>query len=302
MQFKKARVNCLNIFLIIPLLLFLVIPVLAGCGVSREVFNLKSQEADLLHTELQSGKKRLFEAESQVAQQKTQIVELSRESKSCKDRNQELTSVLNTKVAAQGKMVEDLLDQNQKLSGDLNIYKLKTEEKEQKIRELTETIKRLEAKREKEVTEVRTIYDGLLDQLKEEIHRGEIQIRQLSDRLSINVVDKVFFDSGQAEIKEAGLKVLTKVGKALEAIKEKKIQIVGHTDNVPIQGQLAKKFPTNWELSSARAIAVVRFLQEKVGIEGSLVSAVAYSEYQPVASNETSEGRSLNRRIEIVMK
>ena len=202
MQFKRARVNWLNIFLTIPLLIFLVISVLAGCGVSREVFNLKYQEADLLHLELQSEKKKLFEAESQIAQQKANIDELSRESKSCKDRNQELTSVLNNKVAAQGKMVEDLLDQNQKLSGDLNIYKLKTEEKEQKIRELTETIKRLEAKREKEVTEVRTIYDGLLDQLKEEIHRGEIQIRQLSDRLSINVVDKVFFDSGQAEIKE----------------------------------------------------------------------------------------------------
>jgi hypothetical protein len=73
------------------------------------------------------------------------------------------------------------------------------------------------------------------------------------------------------------------------------------TSNVPIGAELSKKYPTNWELSAARATNVARYLQEKIGINPSLLSATGYGEYQPVAPNETKEGRSKNRRIEIVL-
>lgn len=273
-----------------------------GCGVSRDTYKLKSQESDQFHSDLQMEKRKLVEAENRISEQKNKIDLLSRDNEELKGRVQDLTSLLDKKAATQGKMVDELLEKNQALAGDLNMYKLKAEERDQKVRELSETVKRLEVKKEKEVQEVRSVYDSLLDQLQDEVKKGEIQIRQLNDRLSINMVEKIFFDTGKAEIKPAGLHILEKLGKVLKEMKDKRIQVEGYTDNAVISGQLTKKFPTNWELSSARALAVVRFLNEKMAIDGSRLSAVAYSQYQPVASNDTPEGKSLNRRIEIVLK
>jgi chemotaxis protein MotB len=89
------------------------------------------------------------------------------------------------------------------------------------------------------------------------------------------------------------------VGKVLKATEGKTIRVEGHTDNVAISDRLKQKFPTNWELSTARASNVVRFLQEQVGIEPERLHAIGLSEYHPIASNATAKGRSQNRRIEI---
>jgi len=116
----------------------------------------------------------------------------------------------------------------------------------------------------------------------------------------MDVVDKILFDSGEARIKEDGLKVLQRVVDILQTVKDKNILIEGHTDNVPIVGRLAQRYPTNWELSHARAINVTRYLQEK-GIDPRILSATAYGEYQPIADNSTPEGRAKNRRIAIIL-
>ena len=79
------------------------------------------------------------------------------------------------------------------------------------------------------------------------------------------------------------------------------IQVQGHTDNVPIKGRLAERFPTNWELSAARAVNVVRFLHEEAGLDPQSLSATGVSEYRPRAANDTDEGRQKNRRIEILL-
>ncbi len=302
MQSNTDKGHFRLLFTYIIVMLFFIFGPMFGCGVSRDSYKLKSQESDQFHSDLQMEKRKLVEAETRISEQKNRLDLLSRENEDLKSRAQDLTSLLDKKAATQGKMVEELLEKNQTLAGDLNMYKLKAEERDQKVRELSETVKRLETKKEKEVQEVRSVYDSLLDRLQDEVKKGEIQIRQLNDRLSINVVEKIFFDTGKAEIKPAGLQILEKLGKVLKEMKDKKIQVEGYTDNAVIGGQLTKKFPTNWELSSARALAVVRFLNEKMAIEGSRLSAVAYSQYQPVASNDTPEGKNLNRRIEIVLK
>jgi chemotaxis protein MotB len=135
--------------------------------------------------------------------------------------------------------------------------------------------------------------------MKNEIEQGQIKITQMADRLSVSMVDKILFPSGEADIMPDGLKVLQRVGKVLKTTRGKIIRVEGHTDNVPISPRLIKQFPTNWELSTTRATNVVRFLQDKVGIEAKRLQAVGLSEYQPVASNATPAGRSQNRRIEI---
>jgi chemotaxis protein MotB len=136
--------------------------------------------------------------------------------------------------------------------------------------------------------------------MKGEIAKGEVTISELKGKLTVNMVDAVLFDSGKAEVKEEGQAVLRKVISILKDVKDKSIRTEGHTDNVPIVGMLAKKYPTNWELSAARAINVTRYLHEQ-GLDPALLSAVAYGEYKPVAANDTPEGKQKNRRIEIIL-
>src|SRR6185503_11899727 len=104
-----------------------------------------------------------------------------------------------------------------------------------------------------------------------------------------------------AQVKPAGVKVLKQVSDILKTVTDKQIRIEGHTDNVPISSKLQDKFKTNWELSTARATTVVRYLIDQGGVQPQALSAVGYADTHPIASNESEEGRSSNRRIEIVL-
>jgi len=136
--------------------------------------------------------------------------------------------------------------------------------------------------------------------MKSEVAKGQMTISELKGKLTVNMVDAVLFDSGKAEVKAGGQAILQKIISILKDVKDKSIRIEGHTDNVPIIGMLAKKYPTNRELSAARAINVTRYLQEQ-GIDPANLSAIAFGEYKPVASNDTPEGKAKNRRIEIIL-
>ncbi len=143
-------------------------------------------------------------------------------------------------------------------------------------------------------------YDSLVRNLTEEVKKGELQVRQYKDMLTVDVAEQLFFDSGRANLKDTGKAVLKKVGEALKGYEDKVIRIVGHTDNVPISKSAQKVFPSNWELSVARATTVVRYLQE-VGIPPERMIASGRAEYQPISENDTPEGRKKNRRIEITL-
>ncbi|MBD0316541.1 MAG: OmpA family protein, partial [Nitrospiraceae bacterium] len=157
------------------------------------------------------------------------------------------------------------------------------------------------AAKEEEIKRLTRTQQELSRSLQDEIAKGTITIQQVRDRLTINMVDRVLFDSGQAQIKPAGIKVLKQVGDVLKTVTDKQIRIEGHTDNVPISIKLQDRFKTNWELSTARATTVVRYLIDQGGVDRQYLSAVGYAETHPVASNETDEGRSANRRIEIIL-
>jgi len=143
-------------------------------------------------------------------------------------------------------------------------------------------------------------YDTLVQNLSKEVERGQLKVRQYQNMLSVDLAEQIFFDSGRASLKSGGKEVLTKVGDALKSYDNKVIRVIGHTDNVPLAKSLRNIFPTNWELSVARATNVVRFLQD-VGIPPERMVASGRGEYNPVASNDTVEGRQKNRRIEIVL-
>jgi chemotaxis protein MotB len=172
---------------------------------------------------------------------------------------------------------------------------------EQTKKELRAKIADLSVEKEQEIDRLTETYDELVADMQEEIEQGQITITQLADRLSVSMVDKILFPSGKAEIMPEGIEVLERVGNILKNVQDKTIRVEGHTDNVQIHPNLQKQFPTNWELSTSRATNVVRFLQDTVGIDPAHLQAIGMSEYHPVATNETVEGRSQNRRIEIIL-
>jgi chemotaxis protein MotB len=178
---------------------------------------------------------------------------------------------------------EQLRQEQARLAATLDQERAAKEAKEAEIRRLTQT------------------QEALSKSLQDEISKGNITIQQVRDRLTINMVDRVLFDSGHAEVKPAGQKVLKQVSDVLKTVTDKQIRIEGHTDNVPISVKLQSRYKTNWELSTARATTVVRFLIDQGSLDPRHLSAVGYADTQPVASNDTEEGRSANRRIEIVL-
>jgi chemotaxis protein MotB len=167
---------------------------------------------------------------------------------------------------------------------------------EQQIGSLQQDKATLEASSQKQQQE----YNSLVQGLSSEVEKGQLQVRQYQNMLSVDLAEQVFFDSGKATLKKSGQEVLKKVGETLKGYDNKIIRVVGHTDNVPVAKSLQGTFPTNWELSVARATNVVRFLQE-AGVPPEHMVAAGRAEYDPVAPNDTPEGRQKNRRIEIML-
>jgi chemotaxis protein MotB len=157
------------------------------------------------------------------------------------------------------------------------------------------------AQREKEVNELQKTQEELAAKLDKEIKAGNVAISQARGQLVVDLVDKILFPPGEAELNERGMEVLKQVGETLLKVPDKILQVTGHTDNVPISDKLVGKYPTNWELSTTRASNVVRFLQEQVKIPGERLAAVGRSEFQPIASNKSRDGRRRNRRIEVTL-
>lgn len=167
-----------------------------------------------------------------------------------------------------------------------------------KTTELASTLEQREA----ELARLTATSRSLEEKLAAEIKRGDVKVTQTDGRIQVDLIDKVLFDSAQAEISPRGEEVLTRLGAILKDIDDRQIQISGHTDDSPITlPDLKAKFATNWELSAARAVNVVRFLSEKAGVKPARLSAAGYGQYRPVAGNITPKGRAANRRIEVLL-
>ncbi len=137
--------------------------------------------------------------------------------------------------------------------------------------------------------------------LKEQIAQKDVKIEEIEGKLRVTFIDKILFDSGSTRIKERGREVLLTLAKSFGIDTNQTIVVEGHTDNVDIGYPLRQRFPSNWELSTARAASVVRFLQQKAKIKPERLTATGFSYFRPVALNDTEETRSQNRRIEIIL-
>jgi chemotaxis protein MotB len=135
------------------------------------------------------------------------------------------------------------------------------------------------------------------DEMRKALESKDVTISDLKGKLTVNILDRILFDSGEAELKAEGQRILEKIAGVLAQHANRQVHVVGHTDDVPIH----RKFASNWELSTARATAAVRFLQEKTGVDPRRLGALGYGEFHPIAPNTTAEGRAKNRRIEVVI-
>jgi len=134
-------------------------------------------------------------------------------------------------------------------------------------------------------------------EMRQALESREVTISELRGKLTVNILDRILFDSGEAELKAEGQRILEKIAGVLAQHTDRQVHIIGHTDDVPIH----RKFASNWELSTARATAAVRFLQERAGVDPRRLGALGYGQFHPVAPNTTAEGRAKNRRIEVVI-
>jgi chemotaxis protein MotB len=199
------------------------------------------------------------------------------------------------------KKYQKLDSDHQALKKGYNETKRQLDEKGRLIAELQQKIEEQKAISEQEIVAVKKTNDELVANLKKEIATGKIQIEQIRGRLTMSIAEELFFESGKAEIKPEGQEVLKRIGNILKKIPEKNVRVEGHTDNVPIGPKIRERYPTNWELGATRAVNVVRFFQEGVGMDPLRLSAVSYGQYRPRATNRTEAGKAKNRRIEIIL-
>lgn len=168
------------------------------------------------------------------------------------------------------------------------------------INSLTEEQAKQLQDKNQEISNITETHNKMEAAMQAELASGNLKIKEIGDVLSVDFQDKIFFDSGSADIGNSGKKTLNEVAKVLKAITNKQIRIEGYTDNDPIDPGYKWRFPSNWELSTARAASIVRYLQTR-GIDPTLLKATGYGEYNPVASNDTPEGKAQNRRIVILL-
>lgn len=262
---------------------------LSGC-VSQSKYQLKEDEAKELSGELGTLKQQYGKLSADNGMLKEEFDKLKAEAAGLagdkqalvKDKN-DLEQVLKAKSDTLSKNISDL--------------RQKVADLEAENKRLRDEIATLQKVKEEKVKEVSSTYERLLENMKSEIAQGQVTISELQGKLTVNMEAAILFDSGRADIKSDGIAILLKMVPTLKEVKDKSIRIEGHTDNVPIR---SAQFPSNWELSAARAINVAKYLQQQ-GLAPANLSATAFSEYKPVADNDTREGRARNRRIEITL-
>ncbi|MFA7241423.1 MAG: OmpA family protein [Sulfuricellaceae bacterium] len=255
--------------------------------------------------------KNAADAQQKLSAAEAKIAELLEQAKQAAAKFAELETNAGKRDADYKQQIEQLNQALEKLKKDSVASSLKKEEVQARLQSDLEQSKAdyqkrldaLAAEKEQELQKNQTTYQNLVQSLKQEVDEKSVTIEQYKEKLTIKMIDRILFGSGSARINESGVKVLKKIGNILKAgLDGRQIRVEGHTDNMPIGGEKIKRiYPTNWELSTARAVHVVRYLQENAAIAPEKMNAVGFGEFHPIADNKTPEGQAQNRRIEIVL-
>lgn len=238
-----------------------------------------SGKYDAKVAELDAAQKREKDLNAQIAQLEAERAELRRKF----DNATAVVGELKGRLEKLGQNVDQLSSERGQLAAGL-------EDAKQRLEEL---------RKQKAAAEMRAAtFRTLVEKLRSMIDSGQIKVSIRNGRMLIALPNDVLFDSGKTAVKPDGQQAIAKVAQVLAGIPDRRFLVAGHTDDVPIK---TARFPSNWELSSARAIEVTRLLTEN-GMKPQVLAAAGYSEFDPVAANDSPEHRALNRRIEIVLE
>jgi len=281
----------------------------ARLNMLRAETNRTTEELRNRNSELEGDKSMLGESIAMLKKSKDELTSRNSALESEKQMLEESIDMLrkskndlmnrNVDMERDRQMLQESIDTLKKSNEELMNRNIEMESDQQILEESIAMLKESKEK-EEDAGKVSATCEELIAEMKREIEQGQITVTELPGKLTVDMLDKLLFDPGRAEIKVNGSAVLKRVVKILKTVTDRTIRVEGHTDNVPIKGALAKKYPTNWELSAARALNVTRYL-EKEGIDPSILSAAAFGAYRPVAGNDTPEGRAKNRRITITL-
>jgi chemotaxis protein MotB len=260
---------------------------------------------DVNSMELKSAKERISELENTIGVKnqrlssfEEELQNLEKQLEEEKKVNAALETELSYRDAATKELKEKLKSsQSRILSLEDEIAKGKSEIERLQLQ--LSNIKGEKDNTEIKIGQLKTTYENLVSDLKKQIENQEVTIKTFEEKISVTFVDRILFEFGKAKISPKGRMILGKIGNTLKNVQGKQIRVVGHTDDVPISPGYHYKFPSNWELSAARAASVVNYLQNEQGLDPANLEAVGRSFYEPIASNETSKGRAQNRRVNI---
>ena len=246
--------------------------------VTQSTWDALRTERDALDTTLGEKNAALAAQEDVVTRRDARIVELERALEAEKDTAKELGARID------------------RLVGDLAAITRDRSKLQNSVEEMTVALADLEKRRaetERRIQEFRT----LLDRFRALIDAGKLKVRIVDGRMVVVLATDVLFGSGSASLSKEGKAAIVEVAGVLVGIPKRAFQVEGHTDAVPIA---TTQFASNWELAAARAITVTRTMVE-AGLPAGRLSAASFSDKKPVASNDTAEGKALNRRIEITI-
>jgi len=206
--------------------------------------------------------------------------------------------------------VEDLNAQMKKLEGELKATTAQKEALETEKSAMVKDTSRLQssieemrlaladlAKRKAEAEARINEFKSLIGRFKSLIDAGKLKVKMVDGRMVVALASDVLFASGSASLSKDGKAALAEVARLLAEIPDRKFQVEGHTDNVPIS---TAQYPSNWELAMARALSVVKTMSD-AGMPADRISAASYGDSKPAQANDTVEGKAANRRIEIVV-
>jgi chemotaxis protein MotB len=200
------------------------------------------------------------------------------------------------------KKLGTLDEQNQTVSRKLEASEAALVDLKASKEQLSGQLVQTRAEKEQLEAELKRLQTELTAKLEPEIQAGNVRVVRRGNELVVDLADQILFESGKSEVLETGKRVLGQVAPTLAQLNEFTIQVAGHTDSTRVVSPTTQeRFPTNWELSTARATNVVRFLQETGNVPGERLAAIGFAEYRPTASNASADGRKKNRRIELVL-
>ncbi|MBI5511474.1 MAG: OmpA family protein [Deltaproteobacteria bacterium] len=200
------------------------------------------------------------------------------------DQNQQLV----TKVASMGQNVEQLLGEK----GELAKERERLESEQKNMAKEVDELKRMRAAAEKRNAE----YQTLIGKLAKMIDAGTLQVKVRNGRMLVQLSSDVVFPPGGTKIKPEGKEAFQQIADAIKQFPDRKFQVIGHSDSTPIR---TERFPSNWELSMARSLEVVKLLIE-AGVPPTMLSAAGAAEFDPLGANDTEENKAMNRRVELV--